>query len=78
MELQTVSIFVDSRLRAVGFSTSRPRLIVTANVPMGEHCWLTGPSSEQPCSSRSGTAETRPHLVSSRRAQWHAMNRNDR
>ena len=41
MKLQTVSIFVDDQQRAVDFYTGTLGFEVTADVPMGEHRWLT-------------------------------------
>jgi len=41
VKLQTVSIFVDDQQRAVDFYTSRLGFVVTADIPMGEHRWLT-------------------------------------
>lgn len=41
MRLQTVSIFVDDQQRALDFYTSVLGFTVTADVPMGEHRWLT-------------------------------------
>ena len=41
MKLQTVSIFVDDQQRAVDFYTDRLGFEVTADVPLGEHRWLT-------------------------------------
>lgn len=41
MKLQTVSIFVDDQQRAADFYTDKLGFQVTADVPMGEHRWLT-------------------------------------
>lgn len=41
MKLQTVSIFVDDQQRALEFYTEKLGFEVTADVPMGEHRWLT-------------------------------------
>lgn len=41
MKLQTVSIFVDDQQRAADFYSSKLGFQVTADVPMGEHRWLT-------------------------------------
>ena len=41
MKLQTVSIFVDDQQRAVDFYTDRLGFEVAADVPLGEHRWLT-------------------------------------
>ena len=41
MKLQTVSIFVDDQQRAVDFYTGRLGFEVSADIPMGEHRWLT-------------------------------------
>lgn len=41
MKLQTVSIFVDDQQRARDFYTSLLGFEVTADVPLGEHRWLT-------------------------------------
>lgn len=41
MKLQTVSIFVDDQQRALEFYTEKLGFTVTADVPLGEHRWLT-------------------------------------
>lgn len=41
MKLQTISIFVDDQQEAVDFYTGTLGFEVTADVPMGEHRWLT-------------------------------------
>jgi catechol 2,3-dioxygenase-like lactoylglutathione lyase family enzyme len=41
MRLKTVSIFVDDQQQAADFYTSKLGFDVTADVPMGEHRWLT-------------------------------------
>ena len=41
MRLQTISIFVDDQQRAVDFYTGTLGFEVTADVPLGEHRWLT-------------------------------------
>ena len=41
MRLQTVSIFVDDQQRALEFYTGTLGFEVTADVPLGEHRWLT-------------------------------------
>jgi catechol 2,3-dioxygenase-like lactoylglutathione lyase family enzyme len=48
MRLQTVSIFVDDQQRALDFYTSRLGFGVTADIPMGEHRWLTIGDPERP------------------------------
>ena len=48
MKLQTVSIFVDDQQRAVDFYTERLGFSVTADIPMGEHRWLTVVDPERP------------------------------
>ncbi|MCS5723029.1 VOC family protein [Herbiconiux sp. CPCC 203407] len=48
MKLQTVSIFVDDQQRAVDFYTSRLGFDVAADIPMGEHRWLTVVDPERP------------------------------
>lgn len=48
MKLQTVSIFVDDQQRALDFYTSRLGFVVTADVPMGEHRWLTVVDPDRP------------------------------
>ena len=48
MKLQTVSIFVDDQQRAHDFYTSRLGFVVTADIPMGEHRWLTVVDPDQP------------------------------
>ncbi|WP_110180749.1 VOC family protein [Nocardioides solisilvae] len=41
MRLQTVSIFVDDQQQALDFYTGTLGFEVTADVPLGEHRWLT-------------------------------------
>jgi catechol 2,3-dioxygenase-like lactoylglutathione lyase family enzyme len=41
VKLQTTSIFVDDQQQAVEFYTSRLGFVVSADIPMGEHRWLT-------------------------------------
>ncbi|MEG9249684.1 VOC family protein [Arthrobacter sp. Soc17.1.1.1] len=41
MKLEAVSIFVDDQQRALEFYTQRLGFVVSADVPMGEHRWLT-------------------------------------
>ena len=41
MKLQTISIFVDDQQRALDFYTGTLGFEVTADVPLGEHRWLT-------------------------------------
>ncbi|MBM9469177.1 VOC family protein [Nakamurella leprariae] len=41
MKLQTVSIFVDDQQRAADFYTLTLGFAIAADVPMGEHRWLT-------------------------------------
>ena len=41
VKLQTISIFVDDQQRAVDFYTGTLGFEVTADVPLGEHRWLT-------------------------------------
>jgi catechol 2,3-dioxygenase-like lactoylglutathione lyase family enzyme len=41
VKLQTVSIFVDDQQRALDFYTGRLGFSVAADVPLGEHRWLT-------------------------------------
>ncbi len=48
MKLQTVSIFVDDQQRALDFYTTRLGFVVTADVPMGEHRWLTVVDPDRP------------------------------
>lgn len=48
MKLQTVSIFVDDQQRAVDFYTNRLGFRVTADIPMGEHRWLTVVDPDRP------------------------------
>ena len=48
MKLQTVSIFVDDQQRALDFYTSRLGFTVTADVPLGEHRWLTVVDPDRP------------------------------
>lgn len=48
VKLQTVSIFVDDQQRAVEFYTSRLGFEVAADIPMGDHRWLTVVDPAQP------------------------------
>ena len=48
MKLQTVSIFVDDQQRALDFYTGRLGFAVAADVPLGEHRWLTVVDPRQP------------------------------
>ena len=48
MRLQTVSIFVDDQQRALDFYTGPLGFRVAADVPLGEHRWITLVSPEQP------------------------------
>jgi catechol 2,3-dioxygenase-like lactoylglutathione lyase family enzyme len=48
MKLQTVSIFVDDQQRALDFYTGPLGFRVAADVPLGEHRWITLVSPEQP------------------------------
>lgn len=48
MRLQTVSVFVDDQQRAVDFYTGKLGLVVAADVPLGEHRWLTVVDPDQP------------------------------
>ena len=48
MKLQTVSIFVDDQQRALDFYTSRLGFTVTADIPLGEHRWLTVVDPDRP------------------------------
>jgi catechol 2,3-dioxygenase-like lactoylglutathione lyase family enzyme len=48
MKLQTVSIFVDDQQRAHDFYTGRLGFVVTADIPMGEHRWLTIVDPDRP------------------------------
>jgi len=48
VRLQTVSIFVDDQQRALDFYTSRLGFAVAADVPLGEHRWLTVVDPERP------------------------------
>lgn len=41
MKLQAISIFVDDQQRALDFYTGTLGFEVTADVPLGEHRWLT-------------------------------------
>lgn len=41
MKLQTISIFVDDQQRAADFYTGTLGFRLSADVPMGEHRWLT-------------------------------------
>jgi len=41
VKLHTVTIFVDDQQRALDFYTSRLGFSVTADIPIGEHRWLT-------------------------------------
>lgn len=48
MKLQTISIFVDDQQRALDFYTSRLGFAVAADVPLGEHRWLTIVDPDRP------------------------------
>jgi len=48
VKLQTVSIFVDDQQRALDFYTSRLGFTVTADIPLGEHRWLTVVDPDRP------------------------------
>ena len=48
MKLQTVSIFVDDQQRALDFYTGRLGFEVSADIPMGEHRWLTVVDPQNP------------------------------
>ena len=48
VKLHTVSIFVDDQQRALDFYTSRLGFTVTADIPMGEHRWLTVVDPDRP------------------------------
>lgn len=48
MKLQTVSIFVDDQQRALDFYTSHLGFRVAADIPMGEHRWLTVVAPDSP------------------------------
>ena len=48
MKLQTVSIFVDDQQHALDFYTGRLGFEVSADIPMGEHRWLTVVDPQNP------------------------------
>lgn len=48
MKLQTVSIFVDDQQRAADFYTTKLGFDIAADIPMGEHRWLTVVESGRP------------------------------
>ncbi|CAN5222423.1 VOC family protein [soil metagenome] len=48
VKLQTVSIFVDDQRRAADFYTELLGFQVAADVPLGEHRWLTIVDAERP------------------------------
>ncbi len=48
MKIQAVSIFVDDQQRALDFYTGPLGFAVAADVPMGEHRWLTVVDPERP------------------------------
>ncbi|MCW4386353.1 VOC family protein [Salinibacterium sp. SYSU T00001] len=48
MKLQTVSIFVDDQQRALDFYTGVLGFAVAADVPLGEHRWLTVVEADRP------------------------------
>ena len=48
VKLQTVSIFVDDQQRALDFYTGRLGFSVAADVPLGEHRWLTVVDPDRP------------------------------
>ncbi|MCS5718488.1 VOC family protein [Herbiconiux sp. CPCC 205763] len=52
MKLQTVSIFVDDQQHALEFYTTRLGFTVSADIPMGEHRWLTVVDPERPDSTQ--------------------------
>ena len=52
MKLQTVSIFVDDQQRALDFYTGRLGFEVSADIPMGEHRWLTVVDPQNPSGTR--------------------------
>lgn len=48
MKLQTVTIFVDDQQQAVEFYTQKLGFSVAADVPLGEHRWLTVVDAARP------------------------------
>jgi len=48
VKLQTVSIFVDDQQRAVDFYTGRLGFVVSADVPLGDHRWVTVVDPDSP------------------------------
>jgi predicted enzyme related to lactoylglutathione lyase len=48
LKLQTMSIFVDDQQQAVDFYTSNLAFQVTADVPIGDHRWLTVRAGDSP------------------------------
>jgi catechol 2,3-dioxygenase-like lactoylglutathione lyase family enzyme len=48
MKLQTVTIFVDDQQHALEFYTKTLGFVVTADVPLGEHRWLTIVDPDRP------------------------------
>ncbi|MDQ0736412.1 VOC family protein [Arthrobacter agilis] len=48
MKLDVVSIFVDDQQRALDFYTRRLGFTVSADVPLGEHRWLTVIDPDRP------------------------------
>ncbi|MHA7209037.1 VOC family protein [Arthrobacter sp. MDT1-65] len=48
MKLEAVSIFVDDQQRALDFYTGRLGFTVSADIPMGEHRWLTVIDPDRP------------------------------
>lgn len=48
MKLQTVSIFVDDQQKALEFYVGTLGFSVTADIPMGEHRWLTVVDAARP------------------------------
>ncbi|MBE1515900.1 VOC family protein [Nesterenkonia halotolerans] len=48
MKLQTISIFVDDQQHALDFYTHTLGFTVTADVPIGEHRWLTVVDPDRP------------------------------
>ncbi|AUZ87843.1 bleomycin resistance protein [Arthrobacter agilis] len=48
MKLEAVSIFVDDQQRALDFYTQHLGFAVSADIPMGEHRWLTVIDPDRP------------------------------
>lgn len=48
MKLQAISIFVDDQQQALDFYTGKLGFVVAADIPVGEHRWLTVVDPDRP------------------------------